>query len=671
MRRWIIFAVALVLAACNFGVPQVTPTVAPSRTPTQTPLATFTPTRELTEIALRQSPSPTPPTETDMPASPPPATTEPPTVTPLPLLSLTPSVTPTQTPSHTPTATTIPPAETSVPVLTPVPLQPTATQSTGGEPTRTLSPEELAQFMTPVAFRTPLVTNEPITPPPGPTLDVTPTFVTQDAPAVVVQLTPVLATTTPQAQPSPTLLPIPPTSTDLPVNPVPQVVDLPPLREIIVPETIAYSLSTGTGVIGVQPVSLNINPEIFAQNPANPNQYIAVNAAGQMHFISDFAAGTVEQIDIPMFTRYTYEVTTREENNAAVAAVDWARDGTLAFIVDGDSIDFDGVWLWSPGGSAIRLLRDCPPSCELVLDTAGLTRWESRSIDWSPQSDALLIKIGLLDEGRDALLVARRDTPNEEAVPAPVLRYDYGSWSPDGQRLIVSGRGPDGRVVMGSINRDGSGENLTLAETHGFRWARDAVEYNGRVYALASRGGPDAPHELITADGEAISGQIGNGPPVRVSWSPDHSAVLVVTSENGALRHFIAHVDPPALQEISMHVANSIAVDWVNETPPVPDVPDAPPSVEPDLPALPDVELTAFQPGEVVHPLELLNLRTAPSESAEIIAVLQPEQALTIIRGPQPAEGHEWYEVEVDGSLRGWVAGVASGDLMLQPEVRG
>lgn len=689
MRRLLISAVALLLAACNFAVPQVTPTVAPSRTPSLTPALTFTATREPTEIALRPTASATrapdatdaptrTPTATDTPAATvSPTETIPPSPTALPLLSLTPSLTPSPMPSDTPTATRVPPTATQVPILIWLTGQPPATQPGDGEPQRTLSPEELALFMTPVAFRTPLGTTEPATPAPGPTLDVTPTFITQNAPAVVLELTPIPATTTPQLLPTPTLLPAPPTEVAA-AETAPQVVDLPPLRQIVVPDTIAYSLSSGADVVGVQPMALNLSPEIFAQNPANPNQYIAVNAAGQMYFISDFAAGAVDRVDMPMFTQFTYEITEREENNAAVAAVDWARDGTLAFIVDGNKENIDGVWLWSPAGGNAQLVRDCPPEpgCQTVLDKAGLTQWQSRTLDWSPQSDAVLISLSLPDEGRNALLVARRDAPNPEIIPAPVLRYDFGSWSLDGQRLIVSGRGPDGRVVIGSVNRDGSGERLALAEGLGFTWTQDAVEYNGQIYALATRGGPSSPQQIITAGGAEITGPIGGAPPERVSWSPDHSAALVVTNENGARRYFIAHIDQPAVQEISSHVANATAVEWVNDTPPpAPTIaPAAPPvesAVEPPAPIPDSAGVTAFQPGEVVRPITLLNLRLAPSEASEVIAILQPEQTLTIVAGPQPAEGHEWYEVEVDSGQRGWVAGVANGSLMLQPEVRG
>src|SRR5690606_16028675 len=105
----------------------------------------------------------------------------------------------------------------------------------------------------------------------------------------------------------------------------------------IIPETIGYTFQSGEGILGVGRFTLhNFSTEIMAQNPTNPNQYVLVNDLGQMYFISDYAQGMIEQVTSPIFTRYTFEIASREENNVAIDAVEWSRDGVLAFIVDGD-----------------------------------------------------------------------------------------------------------------------------------------------------------------------------------------------------------------------------------------------------------------------------------------------------------------------------------------------
>jgi len=59
---------------------------------------------------------------------------------------------------------------------------------------------------------------------------------------------------------------------------------------------------------------------------------------------------------------------------------------------------------------------------------------------------------------------------------------------------------------------------------------------------------------------------------------------------------------------------------------------------------------------EVVDPP--LNLRDAPGLGGAILAELGMGTALTLVSGPQDADGHRWYEVSREaGAVGGWVAG--------------
>ncbi|MER3486890.1 MAG: hypothetical protein C4345_13860, partial [Chloroflexota bacterium] len=53
---------------------------------------------------------------------------------------------------------------------------------------------------------------------------------------------------------------------------------------------------------------------------------------------------------------------------------------------------------------------------------------------------------------------------------------------------------------------------------------------------------------------------------------------------------------------------------------------------------------------------DLLNLRAGPSLSDEILAQLPSQALVTVISGPEQADGYDWYEVETDEG-NGWVAG--------------
>jgi hypothetical protein len=183
---------------------------------------------------------------------------------------------------------------------------------------------------------------------------------------------------------------------------------------------------------------------------------------------------------------------------------------------------------------------------------------------WSPQSDALLVELDLPEEGRRGYALVNPTTPNAATRPS-VNRYDYASWSTDSTRVIVSGPGTDGQVVIGSVNRDGSDAQLRLIGAFGLTWGQDGVERpNGRIVFLGSPNEASSPQAVYDDTGLALTATIGNGPPTRVAWSPDRSAVLVVTLENGVTQHFVVLIDSGQILRITEQTAGILAVEWID-----------------------------------------------------------------------------------------------------------
>jgi uncharacterized protein YhaN len=60
-----------------------------------------------------------------------------------------------------------------------------------------------------------------------------------------------------------------------------------------------------------------------------------------------------------------------------------------------------------------------------------------------------------------------------------------------------------------------------------------------------------------------------------------------------------------------------------------------------------------------------LRLRAGPDLSAKILDRLQPGTKMTLLNGPQQADGHGWWHIRADDGREGWVAGE---DLRSQPD---
>jgi hypothetical protein len=410
-----------------------------------------------------------------------------------------------------------------------------------------------------------------------PTLDATPTFVTAGPQPVTLsplEFTP-LATAIPQpAEITPTPFPAPPTlAPTLAATPIEFAI--PTLPPDFDPATRSFALGTGAGIDGTA-FSLPGGALTFARNPADLNRYARVDSRGVLYLVTDLAAGAQQPLSFAPFS--PFEPASRDENKTQVTQVGWSPDGArLAFRVSsgatGNQEGNDGVWYVEAAQVAAtdptyHLFRDCPPGCDLVALPNGQAPYQfvSQSFEWSPTGDALLIHLDLPEEGRRALALVRVEPSSAQAsLRPPVYRYDYGSWSPDGARLIVSGWDSDRNVVVGAIDRDGAVISMTNARDLGLGWTQDAVERpGGQMVMLASPGGPGGPLALYTAQGQALTGSIGSGAPERVAWSPDRSAVLLVIAQDAGRRYYVADVDGRSIREITAQVAGALAVEWVS-----------------------------------------------------------------------------------------------------------
>lgn len=447
-------------------------------------------------------------------------------------------------------------APTRTPSLTPLATEP---------PTRTPYPTaEILQVVTSLPSKTPAatatITDTPLpswTPTLAPTIDATPTYITA-TPLVIV---PTYITAPPPTAFIPTSIALAPTTTFITrseFSPAP----------FNGPASGVYSISSvGGSLVTLGQFNLgSFQPVLFAQNPSNPNEYAVVNDVGQIFLVPNYANQTVEPLTMTNFTVFHYQITSIADNDKPIKKMQWSGDGTLAMLIDGDKNLDDGVWIWSPDipNSNRQLVRECwhPAICENIVGKRGLTEWEVSDFEWSPDSGAVLVMIHIPYEGRESFVIAERYGTNPGWLP-PLYRFDYATWAPDSQNVIVSGRAPDGSPVFGRVNR--YNETIVTANmaNFGFYWTQNAAEYQGRIYGLAARGGYGTPLQLIDEFGRELTPPIAANPE-RVEWSPDNSAVLIVATAGGIRRHWIVSLPGGEVREITGEVGNARSVQWVS-----------------------------------------------------------------------------------------------------------
>lgn len=365
------------------------------------------------------------------------------------------------------------------------------------------------------------ITIPPATDPPteaGPTIDPS----TQIAPTAFVQPTPLPIPGQPTVASGPALV-LPPTA----------VIAAPDVQPITAEQS-AYRLVADTGISGQGFDLLDVRIDHYAQNPADGNQYAVIDSAGLL-YISGAGGTNAFRVEQGPYTQFP--APTRDENNAAADLAVWSPNGQyVAFVVNGDQQAADGVWYFQPGIFApLQLLVDCPSfgfiGCNIVRPVDTFMLWESRELHWSPNSEMLLINVDLPTENRRGLLIKpiTREERTRDSRP-PVLLYEYGSWGADG-RILVSGRDPDGAIMVAWLNADGSRDETVFNAGANGLWMGWAVETpDGEIVALGRPQNMDGPVAVYDGAGNPLSAPVGVAFPERVVWSPDRSAVLIETA---------------------------------------------------------------------------------------------------------------------------------------------
>jgi hypothetical protein len=416
--------------------------------------------------------------------------------------------------------------------------------------------------------------------------------------------------------------------------------------------TIGEVVPLGQASVGVTTGYGDAIPRLFARNPANPNQFIQTSHTGALYVNTN---GSDYMPNKP-FSEYTGQVNTPAENEYFVSAVAWAGNGRyVAFVVDarrgGNTAPTgeDGVHVLDTATGDVRtLVRDCPydshPGCQLggQRDFLGSTS----ELHWSPDSSRLIVR-QQTNERNGALYITPLDqSPNVQPM---TLRYEFGTWTRDGQRVVVSGRAPDGNPIIGTINPDNTDLQVILdGNAHGL-WIQHAVQRpNGSFVALGRPNGEVAVR-IIDQNGNFLTPPIGNAPPQSVTWSSDRSSVTVIA---GGVQ-YIAFVD------------GRVQTVTVTGDAPPPQPPAEPEQTQPEESFVPPPGQTSNETsGNGIYSVgqqlqirsEVLNIRAGASiNDAPVRDPLQQGEYVRVVGGPVENDGFEWWEVMTADGQQGWI----------------
>ena len=664
---------ASVISACNLRAPEVTLTLAPidthtptatkvSEMPTHTPFLLNSPSPGKTEPAPpTQEPSPTKTLLPTATVEPPPTATPSATVPPTPTRILPATAPPTATAQASAVPATVRPqlADTSVPEATDQDADSLAiTSQPSFTPLPTLNQTEIAKLLATPEARPPTV-------PPTRTIATVPTAVASpninpSQSETSVLSTPISRIGAPSATPSPTRTrPTVAVRQDLLQPVVQQPVSQQTTFSISGAAALEFDVGLGQ-LFTVEDIQLSGGVRLFLPNPVDPNSFLRTDHEGVLRYQPMGAADEVEMTYSPFQVGYSAGFAGFDENKHRIVELDWSADGRqFSFRIDpppGKDPSAAGVWFWQPEEDAKRdatfqIIRDCVREgyrpCEMVKPSTAW-HWKTIDVQWSPRvgSDSILLGLHLTAEGRNALAVAQAKRDSSYANNAPeMIRYDYGHWNPDGNGITVSGRRPDGLVIVGAVSSDLSGERIILNGSALGLWLRDAVRLaDGRYVALGRPGGPGSgPVALYDQGGNRISEFIGGAAPEAVRWYPDRSAV-VVTVEG---RQYNVAVDGGTIADVSELVREPRFGAGEADALPVPSG---------------VVQGSEYYPGQQLRiSVSYLNIRQEPTTASAAVGGIYEGDYVAILAGPHDSEDYRWWRVQTADNTLGWIAGTIGG----------
>ncbi len=408
-------------------------------------------------------------------------------------------------------------------------------------------------------------------------------------------------------------------------------------------------------------------------NPADANSYIRVDPRGMLYLRPPGGGAEGAYTDAPYFAGF--DVPDANSNKNRIIAAEWSPNGQqFAFIIASTNDPTNnGLWFWQPARDlptdpSYQLIRDCD-TCGFVVPNPilGAMPVRSKTLEWNADNFNILVQMELPGEGRRGVAVVKavRDAHYANTGPA-VYRYDYGTWAQDQQRIVVSGRRPDGRVIMGFISCpdytfqtaacDPWQETVVLDGSAVGLWLQNAVQLpNGQLVALGRPGDPNGPMAIYDQNGQQLTDFIGSAPPTEVQWSCERSAVTVLAGG----RRYIATINGN-VREVPAAAGGFSCGRLPDISQPL----NADGTTAPPLPSG-VVEGNAFAPGQQLRIINLvLNVRTAPNANEpNVVSVLNFGDFVRVVAGPypDPSGRYEWWEVATAQGITGWIAAVIDG----------
>lgn len=424
-----------------------------------------------------------------------------------------------------------------------------------------------------------------------------------------------------------------------------------------------YEVNQGQ-VFAFQGLQLAGGVVLFAPNPASADSFLRTDQAGMLFYRAIGSASESQMSYSPFFRGFQANSSATNEN--LVVEIDWSADGRqFTFRIDtpaGQDSANAGVWLWQPEVAkptdpTYGLIRDCVTAgyhtCQMV-NPSNAWYWKTVDVQWSPVAgrNDILLTVELPDENRQALAMVQavRDAGYANNAP-PFTRYDYGHWNTNGNGIVISGRRPDGRVIIGQVNNQFGGEQVLFDASAAGLWMQDAVRRpNGQIVALGRPGGPydNRPVGLYNVYGQAITGPIGGAAPDDVQWYPDRSAVVISVGD----RQYTANVNSGYVIDTTDLTRN-------------PSFGSGPLGAAP-LPAG-VIRGSEYFPGQQLRAVQNLNVRQGPSTSTQIVGGLFSGDYVAVIAGPHEAEGYRWWRVQTANNILGWIAGTIGGRATIAP----